>query len=179
VHLLAQQLIHPGAIAGLLYSNKFPTCHSCWPPTPFSRISPSTRESHSAYSTGRKGIGQHTSKILSVPVFSLLNMFDRQDHTTYERADFPPYIPHEDIEELKELDGSEEEILFQDGRPVVARSPGTTKTTRWAVGCLLAFVPGFLRSRLGVGLLQLLVPSFLRSGSAEPKKLHSTAWLGM
>lgn len=104
-------------------------------------------------------------------------MFDRPDHTSHERDDFPPYIPHEDIEELKELDGSEEEILFQDGRPV-ARSLGTSKTTRWAVGCLLAFVAGFLRSRLVVGLLQLLVPSFLRSGPAEPKKLHSTAWLG-
>ncbi|KKY32831.1 putative hard surface-induced protein [Diaporthe ampelina] len=44
-------------------------------------------------------------------------------------------------------------------------------------GCLLAFVPGFLRSRLVVGLLQLLVPSFLRPGPSEPKKLHPTAWL--
>lgn len=104
-------------------------------------------------------------------------MFDRPDHTSHERDDFPPYIPHEDIEELKELDGSEEEILFQDGKPV-ARSLGASKTTRWAIGCLLAFVPGFLRSRLVVGFLQLLVPSFLRSGPAEPKKLHSTAWLG-
>lgn len=104
-------------------------------------------------------------------------MFDRPDHTSHERDDFPPYIPHEDIEELKELDGSEEEIQFQDGKPV-ARSLGASKTTRRVIGCLLAFVPSFLRSRLVVGFLQLLVPSFLRSGPAEPKKLHSTAWLG-
>lgn len=104
-------------------------------------------------------------------------MFDRPGHTSHARDDFPPYITHEDVEELKELDGSQEEILFQNGKPV-ARSLGTSKTTRWALGCLLAFVPGFLRNRLVVGLLQLLVPSFLRPGPSEPKKLHPTAWLG-
>lgn len=104
-------------------------------------------------------------------------MFDRPGHASHERDDFPPYISREDVEELKELDGSQEEILFQDGKPV-AHSLGTSKTTRWALGCLLVFIPGFLRSRLVVGLVQLLAPSFLRSGPSEPKKLHPTAWLG-
>lgn len=104
-------------------------------------------------------------------------MFDRPGHTSHDRDDFPPYISHEDVEELKELDGSQEEISFQDGKPV-ARSLGTSKTTRWAIGCLLVFIPGFLRSRFVMGVLQLLVPSFLRPGPSEPKKLHPTAWLG-
>ncbi|KAI3398875.1 hypothetical protein diail_8384 [Diaporthe ilicicola] len=103
-------------------------------------------------------------------------MYDRPDHAAHERDDFPPYIPHEDVEELKELDGSEEEILFQDGKPV-AHPLGTGKATRWALGCLLVFVPGFLRSKFTATLLQVFVPSFLRPGPAEPKKLHSTAWL--
>lgn len=105
-------------------------------------------------------------------------MFDRPGHkTSRNRDDFPPYIPHEDVEELKELDGSQEEIIFQDGLPV-AHSLGTSKISRWALGCLLVFVPSFLQSQLVVGLLQSLVPSFLRSGTSEPKKLHLTAWLG-
>lgn len=104
-------------------------------------------------------------------------MFDRSGHTTHDRDDFPPFIPHEDVEELKDLDGSQEEILFQDGKPVT-HSLGANKATRWALGCLLVFVPSFLRSRFIVGLLQIFVPSFLRSGPIEPKKLHPTAWLG-
>ncbi|KAJ0122332.1 hard surface induced protein 3 [Diaporthe amygdali] len=103
-------------------------------------------------------------------------MFDRPGHTTHDRDDFPPFIPHEDVEELKDLDGSQEEILFQDGKPVT-HSLGANKATRWALGCLLVFVPSFLRSRFIVGLLQVFVPSFLRSGPSEPKKLHPTAWL--
>ncbi|POS76397.1 hard surface induced protein 3 [Diaporthe helianthi] len=97
-------------------------------------------------------------------------MFDGPDRTSHELEDFPPNIPHEDIEELKELDGFEEESLLRDEKPV-ARSLGPS------MGCLVAFVPGFLRSRFVVGLLQLLVPSFLRSEPAAPKRLHSTAWL--
>ncbi|KAL1879204.1 hypothetical protein Daus18300_001783 [Diaporthe australafricana] len=103
-------------------------------------------------------------------------MYDRPDHTADERDDFPPYIPHEDVEELKEMDGSEEEILFQDGKPVT-QSLGRGKATRWALGCLLVFVPGFLRSKFLAGLFQVFVPSFLQTGPAEPKRLHSTAWL--
>lgn len=89
----------------------------------------------------------------------------RHVHKTEESNDLHSYAPLDDVDDVdeKEVDdlGSDHEDIPLDSPepPVVADR-------------------SYDRLKKALYPLQLLVPSFLRKNSDEPKKLHSTAWLG-